>query len=103
MGSDAHVYNYTVFGRDVNIASRLEGCAGGDKIIVGEGTYAELLNYDPELASHCIELEPVLVRGIAMPVKIFEVQWQGATSSTAIPFPLYSERPAGEAGLPIQL
>jgi len=28
MGSDEHLYNYTVFGREVNLASRLEGVSG---------------------------------------------------------------------------
>lgn len=80
MGSDAHVYNYTVFGRDVNVASRVEGCSGGGRIIMGEATYFELLHDDLELAKTCIELEPVVVRGISNPIKIFEVPWQPAGS-----------------------
>jgi class 3 adenylate cyclase/CHASE2 domain-containing sensor protein len=103
MGSDAHVYNYTVFGRDVNIASRLEGCAGGDKIIIGEGTYAELLHYAPELASHCIQLEPIVVRGIGMPVNIFEVRWQTAGLSSPIPFSLNPEPSGGSPDIPMRL
>jgi adenylate cyclase len=83
MGSDAHVYNYTVFGRDVNVASRLEGCSRGSRIIIGEATYLELLQDDPGLARTCIEQDPVSIRGISTPVKIFEVPWQD--SSMGVP------------------
>lgn len=79
MGSDAHVYNYTVFGRDVNVASRLESYAGGGRIIIGEATYLELLQDDPELASACKELEPVTARGISLPIKVFEVPWHSGS------------------------
>jgi adenylate cyclase len=77
MGSDAHVYNYTVFGRDVNVASRLESCARGSTIMIGEATYLELLQDDPRLANTCIEQQPVKIRGISSPIKIFEVPWAG--------------------------
>lgn len=76
MGSDAHLYNYTVFGRDVNLASRLEGLSGADRILIGEATYVDLLRQDPDLAKSCIALAPVSVRGISTPVKIFEVPWR---------------------------
>jgi len=82
MGSDAHLYNYTVFGRDVNLASRLEGLSGADRILIGEATYLDLLRHDPELASTCIALAPVAVRGISTPVKIFEVPWRPASIVT---------------------
>ena len=105
MGSDAHVYNYTVFGRDVNVASRLEGCAGAEKIIIGEATYAELLHYDSALAERCIELEPVLVHGIAEAVKIFEVQWEVTPLSEPIPFPGQHKQPSTgtEPDLPVRM
>src|SRR5207247_9450719 len=51
MGSDAHIYNFTVFGREVNVASRLEGCSGHGRIVISAGTYLELLHDGPELAS----------------------------------------------------
>ena len=79
MGSDAHLYNYTVFGRDVNLASRLEGLSGADRVLIGEVTYSQLRRYDPEVASTCIALEPVTVRGISKPVKIYEVPWRPAS------------------------
>jgi len=85
MGSDDHVYNYTVFGRDVNVASRLEGCSSGGHIIIGEATYHELLRDDPQVADTCVELEPVTVRGISAPVKIFDVRWEPSIAVTPEP------------------
>ncbi len=76
MGSDAHILNYTVFGRDVNLASRLEGVSGRSRIIIGEETYKELQLHVPTLAALCIALEPVNVKGFRQPVKIYEVPWR---------------------------
>jgi class 3 adenylate cyclase/CHASE2 domain-containing sensor protein len=76
MGSDTHQYNYTVFGREVNLASRLEGVSGSARIIIGETTYRHLLRDDPSLAAACVELPPVKVKGILDAVKIYEVPWQ---------------------------
>ena len=58
MGSDAHILNYTVFGREVNLASRLESVSGSGRIIISDTTYNHLLRDDPELASTCIEMFP---------------------------------------------
>ncbi len=76
MGSDAHILNYTVFGRDVNLASRLEGVSGRSRIVVGEMTYRDLLRDDPALAQTCRQLEPVILKGIRGRVKLYEVPWQ---------------------------
>ena len=76
MGSDAHIYNYTVFGREVNLASRLEGVSGSGRIIISDTTYNHLLRLDPKLASTCAELFPVTVKGIRNAVRIYEVLWQ---------------------------
>lgn len=76
MGSDKHILNYTVFGREVNLASRLEGVSGRGRIIIGESTYKELQKYDPELAAKCASLQPVMVKGIKDPVPIYEVPWR---------------------------
>lgn len=76
MGSDAHIVNYTVFGREVNLASRLEGVSGRGRIIIGEATHRELCRDDPALAAQCAELAPVTVKGITQPVRIFEVPWK---------------------------
>jgi len=76
MGSDAHLLNYTVFGREVNVASRLESVSGRGRIIVSEATYHCLLRDDPELARACAELPPVEVKGIRESIRVYEVQWR---------------------------
>jgi class 3 adenylate cyclase/CHASE2 domain-containing sensor protein len=76
MGSDAHLVNYTVFGREVNLASRLESISGRGRIIVSETTLAELRRDDPALAARCIELESATPKGFQKPIRIFEVPWQ---------------------------
>ena len=76
MGSDAHILNYTIFGREVNLASRLEGVSGSGRIIISDTTYNHLLRDDPALASACVEMFPVTVKGIKAAVRIYEVPWQ---------------------------
>ena len=76
MGSEEHGFNYTVFGREVNLASRLEGVSGSGRIIISDLTYFQLLRHAPELASMCVELFPVTVKGIKDAVRIYEVPWQ---------------------------
>jgi adenylate cyclase len=76
MGSDRHIFNYTIFGREVNLASRLEGVAGGGRIIISDTTYYQLLRHAPMLASTCVELFPVTVKGIKNAVRIYEVPWK---------------------------
>ncbi|MCX8157810.1 MAG: adenylate/guanylate cyclase domain-containing protein [Verrucomicrobiae bacterium] len=76
MGSEEHLFNYTVFGREVNLASRLEGISGHGKIIIGAGTYEDLKRDDPPLAALCIPLSPVQVKGFQEPVVIYEVRWK---------------------------
>ena len=76
MGSDAHILNYTVFGREVNVASRLEGVSGRGRIIISEVTYQHLLRDDPLLAATCVELPAVEVKGIREAVRIYEVPWR---------------------------
>jgi adenylate cyclase len=76
MGSEDHLFNYTVFGREVNLASRLEGISGHGKIIIGQGTYEDLKRDDPALAAICIPLAPMPVKGFQEPVAIYEVRWK---------------------------
>lgn len=76
MGSEAHQYNYTVFGREVNLASRLENFSGSGRIIISDTTYKRLRRDDPALAAACISLPAEKVKGISTPVKIYEVPWQ---------------------------
>jgi class 3 adenylate cyclase/CHASE2 domain-containing sensor protein len=83
MGSDAHILNYTVFGREVNLASRLEGVSGRGRIIISDATFAELQRHAPELAATCASLPPVTVKGISQAVKIFEVPWRPPSKPAA--------------------
>ena len=84
MGSESHILNYTVFGREVNLASRLEGVSGRGRVIIGESTYRDLLKHDPELAATCVAQPPVTVKGIAQAVNIYEVPWkQGLEAAPA--------------------
>ena len=76
MGSEAHVSSYTVFGREVNLASRLEGVSGHSRIIIGEATFRDLEKHDLELAGLCVELEPVTPKGFSTPIRIWEVPWK---------------------------
>ena len=76
MGSDQHILNYTVFGREVNLASRLEGQSGSGRIIISDTTYNHLLRDSPAMASKCVELFPVKPKGFLNPVRIYEVPWQ---------------------------
>lgn len=76
MGSEAHTFNYTVFGREVNLASRLEGVSGRGRIIISKATYAELEKDDPQLAATCIPQAPVTVKGITDAVSVYEVPWK---------------------------
>ena len=76
MGSEAHIINYTVFGREVNLASRLESVSGHSRIVIGEATFRELEKFDMELGALCVELESVTPKGFSMPVRIWEVPWK---------------------------
>jgi adenylate cyclase len=78
MGSDAHIVNYTVFGREVNLASRLEGVSGRGRIIVSDSTFRELRGTAPELAAMCVELPAQPVKGFREAVQIHEVRWREA-------------------------
>jgi adenylate cyclase len=81
MGSEQHVYNYTVFGRDVNLAARLEGLSGRGRILIGEATYRALQRDDAALAGTCRELEAATVKGFRTPVKVYEVPWRDGVAS----------------------
>ena len=81
MGSEEHGVNYTVFGREVNLASRVQGQAGPDRIVITQATLAELQRDDPALAAQCVALPAVMVKGIHQPVPIFEVPWQSVSPS----------------------
>jgi class 3 adenylate cyclase/CHASE2 domain-containing sensor protein len=79
MGSETHLLNYTAFGREVNLASRLEGVSGHGRIIIGEATFNALKRDDPQLAGMCLEWAPRTVKGFRTAVRIYEVIWQPTT------------------------
>jgi class 3 adenylate cyclase/CHASE2 domain-containing sensor protein len=76
MGSDAHIVNYTVLGRDVNLASRLEGYSGRGRILIGEATYQSLQKFDPLLAAACVEQPMAKLRGFTTDIKSYEFHWR---------------------------
>ena len=76
MGSAAEMQNYTVFGREVNLASRLESASGRGRIFIGQTTYEHLLRDDPALAGTCVELPPRDLKGFRAAVKAYEVPWR---------------------------
>jgi adenylate cyclase len=67
--------SYTVFGREVNLASRLEALSGSGRIFITEGTHRQLQQFAPVLAATCKSLPAVTVKGIREAVAIFEVPW----------------------------
>ncbi|HXE43132.1 MAG TPA: adenylate/guanylate cyclase domain-containing protein, partial [Candidatus Baltobacteraceae bacterium] len=81
MGSSEHLFNYTAFGREVNLASRLEAVSGRGRIIISEATYEHLKRDDPKLAASCAALPPVKVKGIVAEIKIYEVPWRPTDAS----------------------
>jgi class 3 adenylate cyclase/CHASE2 domain-containing sensor protein len=85
MGSETHLLNYTAFGREVNLASRLEGVSGHGRIIIGEATYLALKRDEPKLAALCLEWPPRMVKGFRNAVRIYEVLWRGDGAITPQP------------------
>jgi adenylate cyclase len=83
MGSAAKTRNYTVFGREVNLASRLEGLSGRGRIFISETTYKHLLRDDPALAATCVVQPPQKVKGIAATINVYEVPWRLPTDPPA--------------------
>ncbi len=78
MGSEAHIVNCTVFGREVNLASRFESASGHARILIGEATFREIERHAPSLAAVCVELPPIPVKGFRLPVPVYEVPWRTA-------------------------
>lgn len=97
MGSQQHTFNYTVFGRDVNLASRLEGHSGRSRILIGEATYRALLVEDSGLAACCQELPPARFKGFLNTIKIFEVPWKETSPPAAPAAPASAPEGAMEA------
>src|ERR1041385_1674277 len=69
--------NYTVFGREINLARRLESLSGRGRIVISERTYEHLQREDPQLAATCIQLPPAAnLKGFRTAVKVYEVPWK---------------------------
>jgi class 3 adenylate cyclase len=83
MGSETHLLNYTAFGREVNLASRLEGVSGHGRIIIGEATYAALKRDDPQLAGMCLEWGLRKVKGFRERRPHLRSRWQPPTGVPA--------------------
>jgi adenylate cyclase len=76
IGSERHIFNYTVFGREVNLASRLEEIAAPGCVLIGESTFHALQRDDSELAALCAEQPPAVLKGFRAPVRLYAVKWQ---------------------------
>jgi adenylate cyclase len=90
MGSVEKMKNYTVFGREVNLASRLETLSGRGRIFISQTTYEHLQRDDPALAAACVLQEPQKVKGFATLVQVYDVPWrekQPEPAKTAAPRP----------------
>ena len=83
MGSENHLSSYTAFGHIVNVASRVEGLAGGGQIVATEHTVISAGRNHPDIVERCAELSPVLLKGISTPVKVFQIQWQETAPAPA--------------------
>jgi adenylate cyclase len=92
MGSDATILNYTVFGREVNLASRLEGASGRGRILISEATFKDLQRDDPRIAKSCAAQAPITPKGFRHAVRIYEVPWK-ATEEARPESPASSNTP----------
>ena len=70
--------DYTVIGDAVNLASRLCAKAAGGQIVVSESSYRLLAGEMPAR-----KLDPMLVKGKAAPVEVYEIVWEESSSPPA--------------------
>ncbi|MGD9196263.1 MAG: adenylate/guanylate cyclase domain-containing protein [Methyloceanibacter sp.] len=66
-GSDAQM-SYTIIGRQVNLASRLESESPPDQILISNSTWALVKS-----RVSCARKEPVVVKGFAEPIEAYQV------------------------------
>lgn len=105
LGADAHENlrqgSYTVFGREVNVAQRLESLSGSGRIYISASTYQLLQRDEPELAAACVALPPVTVKGIGGEIQVYDVCWhQDASDEVGKRSPVDDSRgfPQGSKG-----
>ncbi len=67
---------YTVVGREVNLASRLERVAGVGKIHIGQSTYREICKDEPEWSEKCSAVPPIHMKGFQNMVGYYDVNWK---------------------------
>ena len=72
--------DYTVIGDTVNTASRLMSNAPGGNIIISQATAADLTDGKFSLRT----LEPLMVKGKAEPIKVFNVEWENGVAAATI-------------------
>lgn len=98
MGSEAHLSNYTVFGREVNLAARLESLSGSSRILISQATLDAIKTSDPELAAAACSAGMHQVKGIQQPVQVYEVLWREKTekSNESPPAALKGEELSGQ-------
>jgi adenylate cyclase len=71
--------DYTVIGDAVNLASRLCAKAAGGQILVSESSYRLLAGEMPAR-----KLDPMLVKGKAAPVEVYEIVWREASPPAGV-------------------
>jgi adenylate cyclase len=76
MGSDKHLSNYTVFGREVNIASRLEHMVASGCILATARTRDAVESQDRSLLGFFHERNEVNVKGVLERLRVYEVTWK---------------------------
>jgi len=72
--------DYTVIGDTVNTASRLMSNAPGGNIIISQATAADLTDGKFSLRT----LEPLMVKGKAEPIKVFNLEWENGIAAATI-------------------
>lgn len=100
LGSERHTFNYTIVGRDVNLAQRLEAHSGRDRILIGESTHKELLRDDPALAATCQPQLATQFKGFREAMQLFEVPWKPAVLTTVAAAPPAASAPPRAAASP---
>ena len=76
-GSDDRL-DYTIVGREVNLASRLETAAEPDQILIAHRTWSLIKDEIP-----CVPVGDIIVKGFAYPVRTYAVGIEGSPAERA--------------------